>query len=169
MLARKARRIRLTMHDLETRIAPANFNIADGDTAAFIAAINTCNTNNQADTINLAVNGTYPFSSAVDPADGGPALPTILRDSSDTNTGTINGHGSRLQRSTAGGTPNFRFLRIGAFPDLVGVTLNDLVFTNGNAGANNGGAIELNAGDLTVNNCFFGLNQAAVGGAIYAT
>jgi predicted outer membrane repeat protein len=82
---------------------------------------------------------------------------------------TINGRGSTVQRSTAGGTPNFRLLRMGTFPNLIGVTLNNITFANGNAGTNNGGAVELAAGDLTVSNCSFSLNQAALGGAIYAT
>src|SRR5439155_21528295 len=73
------------------------------------------------------------------------------------------------QRSTDAGTPNFRLLRIGTFPNIIGVTLNNVFFTNGNAGTNNGGAVELAAGDLTVSNCSFSLNQAAYGGAIYAT
>jgi predicted outer membrane repeat protein len=169
MTARKTRRTRLSMHRLENRDVPAVFNIANGDTASFIAAINTCNFNNEPDTINLAVSGNYTFTSAADAADGGSALPTILRDVADANTVTINGRGSTVQRSAVGGTPNFRLLRISTFPNIVGVFLNDLVITNGNAGANNGGAVELGAGDLTVTNCSFSQNQAAVGGAIYAT
>src|SRR4051794_29835423 len=169
MIARKARYARLAIQSLERRLAPASFNIPNGDTAAFIAAINTCNINNEADTINLAANGTYTFAAASDAAEGGSALPTILRDSSDANTVTINGGGATVQRSTAGGTPNFRLLRIGTFPNIVSVTLNNVFFTNGNAGTNHGGAVELAAGDLTVNNCTFSLNQASVGGAIYAT
>src|SRR5262245_43149501 len=169
MTARMTRRARLTLQRLASREVPAVFDIANGDNAAFVAAINACNTNNQADTINLAVSGTYTFTAAADAAEGGSALPTILRDVADANTVTINGHGSTVQRSTVGGTPNFRLLRIGTFPNIIGVTINDVNFANGNPGANNGGAIELGAGDLTVSNCSFTLNQAAVGGAIYAT
>lgn len=169
MTAPSKRRIRLNLQSLENRDVPATFNIANGDTAGFIAAISTCNTNNQADTINLAANGTYTFTAAADAAEGGSALPTILRDTADANTVTINGNGALLQRSSAAGTPNFRLLRIGTFPNIISVTLNNISFANGNAGTNNGGGVELAAGDLTVNNCSFASNQAANGGGIYAT
>src|SRR5437764_6390080 len=87
-----ARRPRL--ETLDRRDLPANFNIANGDVAAFVAAINTSNTNNQADTINLAANGSYSFAAAADAADGGNALPSVVLDGSAANTLTINGNGA---------------------------------------------------------------------------
>src|SRR5437868_6422196 len=85
---------------------------------SFPAAINACNVNNQPDTIELAAGSTYTFSAAAEAADSGNALPSILRDSGlDANTVTIHGNGATVQR--AAGAPNFRFLRIGVFPNNV--------------------------------------------------
>jgi predicted outer membrane repeat protein len=159
----------LRVQDLESRVVPANFNIANGDNAALIAAINACNTNNQPDTITLAIGGTYTFTAPAEANEGGSALPSILRDSADANTVTILGRGSLLTRSTAVGTPEFRLLRIGNFPNIVRVTLNDVFFSNGRTSIEFGGAVKLAAGDLTVNDCGFTSNQARFGGAIYAT
>lgn len=168
-IPRTIRRARLMVQSLERRETPANFNIANGDVAGLVAAINTSNGNNEPDTITLAVNGTYTFTTPAELTTGGSALPTIRRDVSDSNTVIINGRGSTLRRSSVGGTPNFRLMRIGTFPNLVSVTVNNVSFTDGNSGTNNGGAIELAAGDLTVNGCTFTGNLAGNGGAIYAT
>jgi hypothetical protein len=161
--------VRLRAEALEGRLAPAVFNIAAGDTAGFIAAINASNVNNQADTIELAAGSTYTFSAVADSADGGNALPSVLRDSADANTLTIHGNGATLQRSTAAGTPTFRFLRSGVFPNNIAVTVSNLTFVNGDAGTGEGGAIELQAGDLTLSGCSFQSNHADTGGAVYAT
>jgi hypothetical protein len=48
---------------LSARELPAAIiNVADGDVAGLIAAINTANTNGQSDVINLAANGTYTLA-----------------------------------------------------------------------------------------------------------
>lgn len=120
------RRIRLSVFALERREVPASFSIANGDVAGFIAAINTCNVNNEPDTITLAVNGTDTFTTPAEAESGGSALPTILCDGMVANTVAINGRGSTLQRSTAGGTPNFRLPFIGSIPNTVGVPVNNL-------------------------------------------
>src|SRR5438045_3054904 len=93
----------------------ATFNIPDGDVAGLIAAINTANTNNQDDTINLAA-GTYTLT-AVDTSpgsDGLSGLPVVGRDGTFDNFHhlTINGNAATLTRSTAVGTPEFRILKI---------------------------------------------------------
>jgi predicted outer membrane repeat protein len=150
-------------------LTPATFNIAAGDTAGFIAAINASNINNQPDTIELAAGSTYTFSAVADPADNGNALPTILRDTADANTLTIHGNGATLQRSLAAGTPTFRFLRSGVFPNNIAVTVSNLSFFNGDAGLGKGGAILLQAGDLTLSGCTFANDQADTGGAVYVT
>jgi predicted outer membrane repeat protein len=160
---------RLRADALEGRLTPASFYVPPGDTAAFIAAINSCNVNNQPDTIDLATGSTYTFTAAADSADGGSALPTILRDSLDANTVTIHGNGATLQRSTDAGTPQFRFLRIGVFPNNVSASISDLTFVNGDAGTNKGGAILQQSGDLTVTGCTFKNDHGDSGGAIYDT
>src|SRR5262249_40047707 len=75
-----ARWFRPRLERLEERECPAVFNIANGDTPALIAAINAANSNNQADTINLAAKGTYDFTTADNGASGGSALPVIVPD-----------------------------------------------------------------------------------------
>jgi hypothetical protein len=87
---------------------------------------------------------------------------------------TINGPGANLltvQRSTAGGIPNFRIFNIASAS--VRATINGLTIANGNATGDFGGAI-LNGGlssnkggTLTITNCTISGNTAAKGGAIY--
>lgn len=89
----------VTFEVLEDRMAPAIFNIANGDVPGLIAAINTANTNSQADTINLAAGGVYmipPGSNPpTDPNNIG--LPFISLDGSAANSLTINGNGATFQ------------------------------------------------------------------------
>jgi CSLREA domain-containing protein len=68
-----------------------------------------------------------------------------------------------LQRSTAGGTPVFRIFR--SLTNRV-VTISDLTIANGNAGSDDGGAIN-GDGPLTLVNCNFYGNTASRGGAIF--
>nr|WP_263013019.1 tandem-95 repeat protein [Ancylothrix sp. D3o] len=139
----------------------ATFNIADGDVAGLIAAIAAANTNNQADTINLAQGGTYTLAAANNGVNG---LPVISLDSFNlTNTLTINGNGATIQRSTAAGTPNFRFFQNNAVLSLAGLTLR-----NGNP-ANAGGAILNNGFALTITNSSLISNTGTTGGAVSIT
>lgn len=146
---------------LEQRENPAVFNISAGDVAALVAAVDASNKNAEPDTINLATGSTYLFTAA---ANTQAALGLIAPDDV-----TINGNGAKLERSADVGTPSFRFITIGVFPNLPRVTVNDLAFVNGNADTNPGGAILLNSGDLLATNCTFTGNQGTIGGAIYAT
>ena len=84
----------------------ATFNIADGDVAGLIAAINTANANPDADTINLASGGTYTLTQVggLDGWNGPSGLPII------NGQLTINGNGATIQRSSAAGTPDFRII-----------------------------------------------------------
>src|SRR5262245_10165020 len=159
------RRTRLSLLALEDRLTPAVFNIPDGDTAALIAAVNTVNTNNQPDTINLATGGTYTFTN-VALAGSGTALPQIGLDGGNpANSVTINGNGATVQRSSAPGTLPIRLLAImGA-----DTTLNDLTIANGNAFQDGlGGGVYGSNLTLTLNRCRFVGNQARFfGGGLF--
>src|SRR5438445_519561 len=71
----------------------ATFNIANGDVAALINAINAANNNRQNDTIELAANGTYSLTASYSGSDG---LPVIGPDGG--KTLTIHGNGASIQR-----------------------------------------------------------------------
>ncbi len=89
----------------------ATFQIADGDVAGLIAAIQTANTNGEANTINLAPNGTYvlmavaefPMEYGAPGAVGLPVVRSVL---------TINGNGATIRRSNAPGIPQFTVLAV---------------------------------------------------------
>jgi hypothetical protein len=97
----------------------AEFNVAAGNVAELIVAINDANANPGADTINLAAASTYTLTAT---NDGDNGLPVI------TSEITINGNGATIARSSAVGTPNFRIFRVAADGNL---TLNDLTVENG--------------------------------------
>lgn len=119
-------------------------------------AINAANLQAGADLISFA----FPLTA------GGPAtitLSTALPDiSSDM---TISGPAANtltVQRSTAGGTPNFRVFTVNLGKT---VTISSLTISNGSS--TSGGGI-LNQGTLTLNNCnIFGNTALVVGGGIY--
>lgn len=123
-------------------VQAAVFDIADGDVAGLIAAIDTANSDAAADTINLAAGGTYTLTVVEDPAQNGPVgLPLI------TSQITISGNAATIERSSAGGTPVFRLLTVDDFGDL---SLNDVTVT-GFVADSAGGAIS-NHGALTLTN-----------------
>jgi hypothetical protein len=150
---------------LESREAPAVFNITNGDTAGLIAAITTANANNQADTINLAAGGTYALTAAFVPDGLGTALPQISLDGSAANTVTLNGNGATLQSSAAG----FRCLWVTS-----GVLLaNNLTVQNFTASAGGaGGALVVGrsagslTGQATFTNVTFTNNASAIGDGV---
>ena len=167
------RRSVLRLTDLEDRVAPAIFNIPAGDIAALRSAITTSNINNESDVINLAAGATYTFADVADPLDGGNALPTVKTDTNNVaNTLTINGNGATLTRSTAAGTPFFRFLREDLSAALVPpptLNVSGINFSNGLIDSTTslmGGAIFLHGGNLSLTDCTFTGNQAPNGGAI---
>jgi hypothetical protein len=157
-------RFRPGLEALEDRLVPANFTIANGDVAGLIAAIITSNSNNQADTINLAAGGTYTLTS-VDNSDLGPTgLPSIVLDGSLANTLTINGNGATIQREPGASTPLFRLFTVdGGTLDLLGTTL-----ANGSSSSvssfTDGGAIRVEAGVLDLSDCALTSNTAALDG-----
>ncbi|TVQ32690.1 MAG: hypothetical protein EA376_04815 [Phycisphaeraceae bacterium] len=137
-------------------------NVANGDTAGLIAAINTVLSDAELDTINLAPDGAYVLTEVDNTFSGANGLPQIY------STLTINGNGAEIRRSGAMGTPEFRFFFITALGDL---TLNDLTLVNGLQSV--GGAIRNDGGALSVNDCVFEDNTAdpapGTGGAIHAS
>jgi hypothetical protein len=109
-------------------VGAATFDIADGDVAGLIAAINTANGNGQADTINLANGGTYTLTTEDNDTNGPNGLPLI------TSQITINGNGATIRRDPSyacpvdDGTSDFRIFQVGTAGNL---TLNDLTVSNG--------------------------------------
>jgi HYR domain/Right handed beta helix region/PKD domain len=101
------------------------FNIADGDVAGLIAAINSANASSCPTTINLAHNGTYTLTDVADDGSGfyccGPSgLPYVQ------SPLTINGSGATIQRSNAAGTPPFGIIRVAHYPGPVPSTTSNL-------------------------------------------
>ena len=141
--------------------APATFNVADGDVAGLINAINTSNANNEVDVINLAANGAYTLSAVNTTTNGATGLP-ILGDDIPGPDLTINGNGSTIQRNNSGGTPDFRILQVGTDAEI---TINNLVVASGRArptfgpGPGLGGGI-YNRGSLTLVGCTLNSNSA---------
>ena len=143
----------------------ATFNIPDGDVAGLIAAINTANTNPDADTISLAPNGTYTLT-AVNWTyyyTGPSGLPAI------SSPMTINGNGATIQRSSAAGTPDFRILYVGA-GDL---TLNEVTIRGGRSASGasgypgGGGGIRIDNGNLLLVKSTVTDNWGNEGGGIF--
>ncbi|HUF38549.1 MAG TPA: choice-of-anchor Q domain-containing protein [Anaerolineales bacterium] len=94
------------------------------------------------DTIVLAAASTYTLSAAHNTTDGPNGLPSI------TSVVTIEGGGSTLARSAAGGTPEFRILHVSASGNL---TLNAMTVQNGYLVSQGGGGILIQGGVLTLN------------------
>ena len=130
----------------------ATFNIADGDVAGLITAMQTANTNgDSSNLINLAPGGTYVLTAVADSSPDANSslaagLPYVR------NTLTINGNGATIQRSTTSGTPDFALLEVSAnLPDgqnecggpgpgprcnlNASLTLNEVILTGGSVGA----------------------------------
>jgi CSLREA domain-containing protein len=137
----------------------ATFAIPCNDTAGLIAAINTANSNGEADTIALAANCTYTLTAVDNTNDGANGLPSISSDI------TIVGNGTIIERS--GAAPAFRLLHIAASGALTldGVTLRggqtDVVSFPSASGA----AIFNNRGGLTIRNSHITLNTSIGSGA----
>jgi predicted outer membrane repeat protein len=147
----------------------ATFNIANGDIAALKSAINSANVNGENDTIILAGNGTYSLISAesVTEDEGADGLPIIGSDNN--HTVAISGNDAMIERASSS-QQSFRILHLTTEAD---VTLSDLTLRNGRIvmpdGGNasgfdgGGGAIYVDSGTLTLNNCTF-IDNSAKGG-----
>ena len=145
----------------------ATFNIADGDVAGLIAAINATNSNPGPDTINLAPGGTYILTYIAGP-DGwhGPTGLPIVQGFSETQheSLTINGNGSTIQRSDAPGIPDFRI-----FHALYADVILDRVVIKGGRGFGSrcgGGGLYLNVSNTVIRNSTITDNYGAEGGGI---
>jgi hypothetical protein len=114
-------------------MVPTIFSISNGDVAGLIYAINTANTDGQADTIILAANGSYSFTQVNNNTHGPNALPVI-----ESQSLTIEGNGSRLQ---AGRGPRLAYID----PDAR-VILNNLTLTATALGTDAQGGVIYNAG-----------------------
>lgn len=77
---------------------------------------------------------------------------------------TITGPGANELTIDGGG--QYRAMTIGTGSGAPNVAISGLTFANGNAGSNNGGAISVSTGSVTVTNSVFSGNSAASGGAI---
>ena len=150
----------------------ATFTIPNGDITALINAINTANTNNEADIINLATNGVYELTSvnytSANPGTSGREGQRGLPDISNNLVGldvTINGNGATIRRGSS--APNFGLFSCSGY-----TIFNDVIFRNGNVNAQGGAIFVQFKGNVEVNNCKFYDNTSLLdaeggGGAIY--
>src|SRR3989442_5536321 len=80
---------------------------------------------------------------------------------------TISGPGASLltvQRSTAGGTPQFGIFHIAG--NFFNVTISGLTISNGNTTGNGGGLLSESSGTVSVTNCTVSGNSASFGGGL---
>lgn len=165
----------LQIEFLEDRMNPATFDIASGNVVALAAALAESNSNGQADVINLAANSTYAADTSLAGTESDVAFPVMTLDhNSSANTLTINGYGSTIVRSSAGGVGLFRLMSAtGNGTTVFNLTVNDVTFQNGLVASANsipeyGGAVFLQDASATFTNCRFIGNHADFGGAIGA-
>lgn len=139
-------------------IQAANFDV--NDAASLIAAINTANSNAEADVINLTANITLGAVDNITLGENG--LPLILADGG--NFLTIEGNGFQISR--AGTAPGFRLLYLDTGANVI---INQLILNNGYLALDVGAGI-YNDGNLTINDSTIRNHVAALdlGGAIYS-
>src|SRR5579875_1547295 len=133
--------------------------------SSLASAVATATSGPGPNSITLTSSCTYTFSTPNNSTAGGNALPVI------TGNVIVNGSGAVLARSTASGTPEFRFFDVAAGATL---TINDLTLSDGlvNNGQQGGGAIYNHSGaTLSINGSTFTGNSSpatsgTTGGAI---
>jgi len=127
-----------------------------------LTAINAANQVGGANLITLAPNKTFTLSVVNNTTDGPSGLPVIAAN----NQLTIHGNGATIARSTAAGTPAFRFFNVasGAVLSLENLTLaNGLVV--GETGQDTYGGAILASADSTLNvKCSIVVSNQVVGG-----
>lgn len=145
----------------------ATYTIANGDVNGFRAAVAAANASTGPDIIVLATHGLYTLVASEPGASGLPAVTSHI---------TIVGNNSRIERSTAAGTPGFRIFVVAQGGDL---TLRNVIVRNGFSspnsgmvGSGNGGAV-FNRGTLTIidstltaNSAHFGAGVMNLGGRV---
>ncbi len=157
----------LTVLTFSQEARAATFNIADGDVAGLIAAINAANSNPGPDTINLAQGGTYTLTYIAGPDSWhGPTGLPIVQGFSETQheSLTINGNGSTIRRSDAPGIPEFRIFHA-LYADVV---LDGLVIKGGRGYGSRcgGGGLYLNVSNTVLRNSTITDNFGVEGGGI---
>jgi hypothetical protein len=160
-ITRKPSRTRLMFDTLEARDVPATCTVttgADSGSGSLREAIGFANTNGQSDTITFASGVTTVTLTTAQ-------LTLSESNTSTTISGFAPGNKVVIQRSTAGGTPNFRVLEINDFSQSV--TLNNLTIKNGVDTGSSGGGGVLSRGATTLNDCTLQDNQAGSGAGIF--
>jgi len=128
------------------------YDIADGDVAALIAAINAANdegNNPGLDIIELAANGSYQLTTVEDTSDGNTGLPAI------TSGIIINGNGATISGSSDnnpcdGNGTEFRLFLVNA--TSANLTLNNTTISGGCTFGLDGGGVLVDDGSLNLNN-----------------
>ena len=164
----------------------ATFNIPNGDVAALVAAITTANSNGQTDTIILALNGTYNFSTISNTVTGQPfgyretegpnALPIIANDNLAGLDIVFNLNGSVLQLV---GTTKMRLfygsndcsweLNNGSIKNFESPVDNPIVGRGGGGGAVVTGERNIfKSNNMTFENCKSNSVEERSGAAIYS-
>ncbi|MGK7929595.1 MAG: DUF4347 domain-containing protein, partial [Spirulina sp.] len=145
----------------------ADFNINAGDIAGLIAAINTANSNTEADTINLT-QSTFSLTTTDNNSNafGATGLPII------TSEITINGNNSIVERSSSA-SDLFRLFVVDSSTSAATLTLNNVTLQNGRVDntsqslGDDGGALLNHGGTVTINGSTITNNSAADdGGAL---
>ncbi|MGH7762635.1 MAG: hypothetical protein ACREOY_14660, partial [Candidatus Dormibacteraceae bacterium] len=126
-------------------------------TPELVAAIAAANVQVGGGTVMLPSGCVYTLTVVNNTTDGGVALPVI------TGNVTIAGSGSTITRSTASGTPPFRFLDVSSTGKL---NIDSLTLSNGlvNDGKNGGGAIDSHGTLVVTRSMFSGNNAPATSG-----
>jgi hypothetical protein len=162
----RRRSIRLAFDHLEDRTVPSNFTAAT--ISELIADINAANALGGSNTISLVSGNTFTLTAAQNTTDVGNGLPVIAAN----DNLTIQGDGDTIARSTASGTPAFRFFDVapGAALTLENLTLSNGLVIGGTGMTAYGGAIFNEAGgSLRVSYTTFTANHAIGGdGGQYA-
>jgi hypothetical protein len=119
-----------------------------------------------ADTINLPAGSTFTLDSIRSVLHGNNGLPVI------SSKITIEGNGATIERSDAGGTPQFRILAVdGSGTNNGDLTLKEATIRGGDIvpDADSGGGVYNFEGTVTIQNSTISGNSAQFGGGVYAS